>query len=446
MLDVKQAPKKLDNDNYLILGIGVSGYATTTYLLRHGYQCRLQDNRQLSLQINQLKVEFPQLQIETELNFELIEWADTLVVSPGISIHQDLIRFAAAQGKAIVGDVELFAQLVEKPVIAITGSNGKTTVTTLVGEMIKAAGLKAAVGGNIGTPALDLLETEADYYVLELSSYQLETTYSLQPRVAAMLNLSEDHLDRYASYGDYIKAKQRIFHHAEICLVNADDTATGHAGDSISFSLAPNSSAEFKLIESDRTYLGKSGQSWLSVDELKISGRHNWANCLAAMAIADSIGLPREAVVTALKEFTGIAHRSQWVAEIDGVEWINDSKATNVGAARASIEGRDRPIILIAGGQSKSADMSPLIDVLKQRVKLVLLMGVDAEILRQAWQSATRIEMVADMRQAVTRAAEEAVSGDCVLLAPACASFDMYEKFEARGDDFSQQVRSLIDG
>jgi UDP-N-acetylmuramoylalanine--D-glutamate ligase len=195
----------------------------------------------------------------------------------------------------------------------------------------------------------------------------------------------------------------------------------------------------------DGTWLAHRGEPWINVEDLKISGQHNWANCLAAMAIAHVVGVPRKAIVEALKKFAGIPHRSQWIAEIDGVEWINDSKATNVGAARASIEGRDRPIILIAGGQSKNADMTVLRQVLKARVKLVLLMGEDAEKMEKAWHGATRIEIVDDMEVAVARASAEARAGECVLLAPACASFDSYDNFEARGEDFSQRVRGMID-
>ena len=204
--------------------------------------------------------------------------------------------------------------------------------------------------------------------------------------------------------------------------------------------------AEFHLVEIDGTWLAQNDQPWICVDDLRISGRHNWANCLAAMAITHRLGIDRESIVQALREFSGIPHRSQWVAEIDGVEWINDSKATNVGAAHASIDGRDRPVILIAGGQSKGADMSVLTETLQQKVKLVLLMGEDAPAIEQAWQDATRIERVTDMREAVQRAQVEASTGDCVLLAPACASFDMYENFEARGDDFMRLVREIGNG
>jgi len=447
MMNVKQQSTALDDVNYLVVGLGLTGYSSARFLLRHGYRCRVQDTRDLPPYLARLREEFEAVEfLGGALHGDIAEWADVLVVSPGVSVREPAIRAAAAAGKTVLGDIELFAQLVDAPVAAITGSNGKSTVTTLVGEMIRRDRRPVAVGGNLGTPALDLLEQGAEYYVLELSSYQLETTSSLRPRVAALLNVSEDHLDRYPSFSDYVDAKRRIFNNAEICVTNLDDELTHHDARDVRFSLDPRSSAEFRLLDDGALWLAHDDEPWLPVDRLGISGRHNWANALAAMAIAHRLEISREAIVGALQDFRGIAHRSQWVAEIDGVEWINDSKATNVGAALASIEGRDRPVILIAGGQSKGADMSVMFDILQQKVKRVLLLGEDAERLQQAWQGATEIERVDSMRSAVRRASRVAERGDCVLLAPACASFDMYPKFEARGDDFVACVRELENG
>lgn len=446
MSSVMKQQTTLPDVNYLVVGLGLSGYSSASYLLRHGYRCQVQDTRVKPPYLAALRKAFGQLEFHAgALQLETVDWADTLVVSPGLSVREGAVRLAADSGKTVIGDIELFAQLVSAPVAAITGSNGKSTVTTLVGEMLATDGRNAAVGGNLGTPALDLLEREADIYVLELSSYQLETTESLRPKVAALLNLCEDHLDRYPSYDDYVAAKQRIFRNAEICVSNLDDEATRHASTDTCFSLDPHSGAEFHLLDDGALWLAHRQEAWLPVEQLGISGRHNWANALAAMAIAHRLGASREAIVATLQSFRGIPHRSQWVAEIGGVEWINDSKATNVGAALASIEGRDRPVILIAGGQSKGADMSVMYDSIQQKVKRVLLLGEDAERLQQAWQGATEIERVDSMRAAVERARAIAVAGDCVLLAPACASFDMYPKFEARGDDFMACVRALGD-
>lgn len=438
-------PKQHADLNYLVVGLGVTGFSVANYLLAHGYRCRVQDTRDIPPYLSQLKSLYPQVEVKkARLDDDQIGWADVLVVSPGLSIHQAAITQASELGKAVIGDIELFAQVADKPVIAITGSNGKSTVTRLVGDMIEADGKLAGVGGNIGTAALELLDTPVDYYVLELSSYQLETTQSLRPLVATVLNLSEDHLDRYRNYADYIQAKVHIYDNADNCVSNYDDETTRHDANDIRFSLDPGAGVDFGVIDNDGICLAHRDEPWIRIDELKISGQHNWANSLAAMALAHVIGVSRKAIVETLRNFQGIPHRSQWVAEKNGIEWINDSKATNVGAAKASIEGRDRPVILIAGGQSKNADMGVLAQILKERVKLVLLMGEDADRLEQAWRGSTQIERVDSMKCAVARAYANAVVGDCVLLAPACASFDMYEKFEARGDDFMRNVRRLI--
>lgn len=447
MLNMNAQSKQHADSNYLVVGLGLTGYSVARYLMTLGYRCRVQDTRDIPPYLQQLRAEFPSADIVKQpLNTELIGWADVLVVSPGLSISQPEIVQAAGLGKLVIGDIELFAQaMTDKPVVAITGSNGKSTVTTLLGEMITADHKTVGVGGNIGTPALDLLQHPVDYYLLELSSYQLETTKSLRPEVATVLNLSEDHLDRYDSYTDYIQAKLHIYQNAKICVSNLDDETTRHNSDDILFGLDTTSPAEFGLVENESgSWLAHKDDPWLNVNQLKVSGRHNWANCLAAMAMADILGISRDAIVNAMTDFKGIPHRSEWIAEIGGVEWVNDSKATNVGAALASIEGRERPIILIAGGQSKNADMAVMYQAIKQQVKLVLLMGVDADRIEQAWRGATRIERVDNMADAVTLAQQQAKSGDCVLLAPACASFDMYEKFEARGDDFANHVRRLL--
>ncbi len=444
MLNVKPKITVLQDVNYLVVGLGLSGYSAALFLLARGYRCRVQDTREIPPYLGQLKNRFADVDFHPgALDDELTAWADVVVVSPGISIRDEAIQRAADLGKNIVGDIELFARIADKPVIAITGSNGKSTVTTLVGEMIESDARKVAVGGNLGSPALGLLEADPDYYVLELSSYQLETTVSLRPRVAALLNLCEDHLDRYPGYAEYIEAKRRVYRNAQVCVSNLDDELTRHRADDLCFSLDSTSTADFRPIENDGVWLAHRGQPWIGTGELKVGGRHNWANCLAAMAIAHNLGISRGAIVDAMRAFPGIPHRSQWVAEIDGVEWINDSKATNVGAAQASIEGRDRPVILIAGGLSKGADMSVMSDTIGRKVKIALLFGEDAARLENAWRGATRIEQVADMRAAVRRADDAAESGDCVLLAPACASFDMYRKFEDRGDDFMRRVKEL---
>ncbi len=439
--------KALKNDRYLVVGLGLTGYSAARFLLSNGYQCRVFDTRDIPPYLAQLKSEFPQVAVSSQsIENALMEWADTLVVSPGISIHLGDVKQAADLGKAIIGDVELFVQLAKQPIVAITGSNGKSTVSTLAAKVIEDAGFQVGLGGNIGTPALELLDTPVDYYVLELSSYQLETTHSLRAKIAVLLNLSEDHMDRYPTYQDYIHAKLRIFENAEICISNADDELSWHDDADVRFSLRGDTEAEFHLCESaGKTSLCHRGNPFVAVDEMSLAGSHNWANSLAAMAIGQRLGVPLQTIAATLRSFAGIPHRSQLVKEINGVQWVNDSKATNVGAAIASIEGRGCPVILIAGGQSKGADMSPMVPVLKEHVRLVLLMGEDADRLEKAWQGSCPIERVNDMATAVSRASNIAEPGDCVLLAPACASFDMYEKFEARGDHFSELVNNLGD-
>ena len=446
MLNMNSTSKQHRDINYLVLGLGLTGYSVAIYLLSRGYRCQVHDSRDIPPYYQQLKARFAEVRISSQaLDAELIGWADALVVSPGLSIHVDSIQQAMDLGKSVIGDIELFAQAAEKPVIAITGSNGKSTVTALLGEIMLADRSKVAVGGNIGVPALELLDQDVDYYVLELSSYQLETTESLKPLAASVLNLSEDHLDRYNSYADYVHAKLHIYDAAKVCVSNFDDETTRHKSSDVVFSVI-DSDADFSLIDDDGLWLARQGVRWVKVDDIKLKGRHNWANCLAAMALADSVGVSREAIVEAIQNFAGIAHRSQWVAEINGVEWINDSKATNIGAAKASIEGCDRPVVLIAGGQSKGADMSALNTLLQAKVKVVLLLGEDAYRIEQAWRRSTVIRRVETMQQAVQQAHLLACPGDCVLLAPACASFDMYAKFEDRGDDFADNVRGLSDG
>jgi UDP-N-acetylmuramoylalanine--D-glutamate ligase len=446
MVNMNAQSKQHADADYLVVGLGLTGFSVARYLISQGYRCRVQDTRDIPPYFHALRAEFPSADIVKQpLNAELIDWADVLVVSPGLPISQPEIVQAIDLGKSVIGDIELFAQAtVGKPVVAITGSNGKSTVTTLLGKMIAADSKSVGVGGNLGIPALDLLQQPADYFVLELSSYQLETTHSLKPVAATVLNLSEDHLDRYNSYADYIQVKLQIYQNSKTCISNQDDETTRHDSNDILFGLTANGAAEFGLVVNDSgTWLAHKGEHWVNVNQLKISGRHNWANCLAAMALASTLDIPRQAIIKAMIEFKGIPHRSEWIAEIDGVEWVNDTKATNVGAALASIEGRDRPIILIAGGQSKNADMGVLYQTIKQQVKLILLMGVDADRIEKAWRGAAPIERVDNMVNAVARANQKAFSGDCVLLAPACASFDMYPNFEARGDDFADHVRQL---
>ena len=305
------------------------------------------------------------------------------------------------RGTEVVGDIELFARNVDAPVIAITGSNGKSTVTSLLGEMAKAAGLDVRVGGNIGVPALDLLhEPRPDLYVLELSSFQLETTESLNACAAAILNISEDHMDRYADLNDYTAAKAKVYYGTGTLVVNLDDKrvmATANLtrqGRNLSgFTTSTPKEKQFGICNKDNEdYLCFGTERLIAVSELKIKGQHNIANALAALALGQEANIPLAAMLVALKEFSGLPHRSQWVAEKNGVSWYNDSKATNVGAAIAAINGiKANRIILIAGGQAKGQDFSPLKEVVKNKVKHLVLLGEDAELLNNELSDYTEV-------------------------------------------------------
>jgi UDP-N-acetylmuramoylalanine--D-glutamate ligase len=443
MQTMKQHQHVHPDQRYLVIGLGLTGYSAACYLLRNGYQCSIQDDRQQPPYLEKLRAEFPDANVLLQpLSESLAEQADCWIVSPGLSIRQPLVKKVAESGVRIIGDIELFAEAVDKPVLAITGSNGKTTVTTLVGEMIAADGKNVAVGGNIGVPALDLLQPDVDCYVLELSSFQLETTESLQPLAATVLNVSEDHMDRYDNLSDYQQSKKKIYRHAQHVISNADDALTSDSATDIQFSLQ-RSDVDFHIIQQPQSMLAVKGEGWVNTSELKLKGRHNWANCLVAMALARAAGVSRQAIVNTLKQFPGLPHRSQWVAEINGVKWINDSKGTNPGATLAAIQGIDEPVILLAGGQAKGANMEPLCEVMKKQVRCVLLFGQDAQKIEQALQGCTHIERVDNLSAAVTRAQQIAQHGDVVLLSPACASFDQFKGYADRGEQFTQLVRAL---
>jgi UDP-N-acetylmuramoylalanine--D-glutamate ligase len=431
------------DQRYLVIGLGLTGYSAACYLLRNGYHCSVQDDREHPPYLDQLLAEFPDANLLLQpLTESLIEHADCWIVSPGLSIRNPLIKRVEQSGVRVIGDIELFAEAVNKPVIAITGSNGKTTVTTLVGQMIAAGSRKVAVGGNIGVPALDLLQQDADIYVLELSSFQLETTQTLKPLAATVLNVSEDHMDRYDDLQDYQNSKKKIYQNAKYIISNADDQLTGNSSKDIQFSLQHHD-VDYHIIQQPQTMLAVKGEGWINTSELKLKGRHNWANCLVAMALAQIAGISRSAIVETLKQFPGLDHRSQWVADINGVSWINDSKATNPGATLAAIQGIDEPIILLAGGQSKGANMQSLCPAVKEKVSCVLLFGQDADQIEDSLQGCTRIERLDNLAQAVVRAHQIAQTGDLVLLSPACASFDQFKGFADRGEQFSKLVRSL---
>ena len=437
----------------IIVGLGVTGLSVARYLAGRDLPFAVCDTRTNPPGLDKLKRFAPMADLYLgELDAQLLSSADELIVNPGIPLSTPAIQTAIQAGVKVVGDIELFARAVDAPIVAITGSNAKSTVTTLVGLMAEKAGRRVAVGGNIGTPALDLLDSKADLYVLELSSFQLETTEALNAEVATVLNISEDHMDRYADLGAYHLAKHRIFRGARQVVVNRDDALTRPlVADRLpcwSFGLGKPDFRGFGLIEQDgQKHLAFEFKALMPVSELKIRGAHNQANALAALALGHAVGLPMTAMLEALRDFPGLPHRCQWVGQHAGVDYYDDSKATNVGAALAAIEGFGDTLqgrqVLIAGGDGKGADFSPLCEPISRYCRAVVLLGRDADKLEQVLKSHVPLQRVSSLDEAVSAAASLAQPGDAVLLSPACASLDMFANFEERGRLFAAAVGRL---
>ena len=441
------------NKRILIIGLGATGLSCARFLTTQGAEIAITDSRPNPPSLETLRSELPDVAVFVGgFDPEAFARADCLVVSPGVSLREPLIIEARARGVAILGDIEIFAHFVKAPVIAITGSNGKSTVTTLVAEMARESGVKTGMGGNIGTPALDLLALEPDLYVLELSSFQLETTSSLEPAAAVILNISEDHMDRYSSLSDYAAAKVRIYHGGGALVINRDDALVRatlamvqHGRAVVRFGLDEPAEGDFGLCEFDgEAWLCRGQERLLPERELKIKGRHNTANALAALALGQVAGLSQSAMLRVLQRFTGLPHRCQWVRERQGVVWYNDSKATNVGAALAAIEGIPaRKLILIAGGQGKGQDFTPMREAVSRHCRAVVLLGEDAPHLQQALTDTVPLICVANLSESVTTAANLAQPGDAVLLSPACATFDTFKGYADRGEQFISAVEAL---
>jgi UDP-N-acetylmuramoylalanine--D-glutamate ligase len=342
----------------------------------------------------------------------------------------------------------LFARAARAPVIGITGTNGKSTVTSLVASMARAAGRRVLAGGNLGEPALDLLEQPIpDLYVLELSSFQLETTSSLELLAAVVLNVTADHMDRYASVAAYARAKARIFAKAATLVLNADDPWVAgmrrEGARTVTFSVQ-REDADFSLLRAGaQVLLARRGAALLDTARMKIAGLHNAANALAALALGEAAGLPMPAMLEALESFPGLAHRSAWVADIGGVRFIDDSKGTNVGATVAAVAGVQRPVVLIAGGDGKGQDFTPLAAAFRDKVRHCVLIGRDAPAIAAVLKGVCTLENAATMAQAVQAAQRAARPGDAVLLSPACASLDMFRDYAQRGDEFAAAVSKL---
>lgn len=440
--DVALQPKQY---SHLVLGLGATGLSVVRYLYSKGIVPMVMDSRTQPPGAKQLAEEFPDVVLSTGgFDCRYLVQAEQIIISPGIPLSTPEVRAAIDMEIEVIGDIELFArELKDKAprVLGITGSNGKSTVTTLVGMMIQADAKVAGVGGNIGTPALDLLTDNKDLYVLELSSFQLETTQSLNCIAATCLNISEDHMDRYTDLASYRQAKMALYNQTHLSVYNRDDELSKpyEPCNTISFGLNEPQGDDWGIRDG---MLVHGDSELMSIGDVALIGRHNIANVLAAMALADAAGISKDAMVQVASSFTGLRHRCERVARCNSVTWVNDSKATNVGATAAALAGlEDYPgkVILIAGGDGKGADFSPLSPLL-EKVSYVITLGRDGDKIAALKEGAIPVK---DMAQAVSTAAEIAEAGDIVLLSPACASLDMYPNFMARGDDFRDQVEAL---
>ena len=444
----------------LVVGLGKTGLSCARYLHAQGCTVAVTDSREAPPGLDQLRAELPDVALIlggfAEAAFDA---AEQIVVSPGVALAEPALQRALAAGVPVYGDVELFARAVKAPVVGITGSNGKSTVTTLLGRMAHQAGLRVGVGGNLGEPVLDLLAQQVDLFVIELSSFQLETTHSLRPRAATVLNLSPDHMDRYADMAAYAAAKGRIFAHAESAVVNRDDLPAARLADAVphrcGFTLGvPSEAGDFGVAE-------HAGAAWivrgpmsdptplLPVSSLLLPGTHNLANALAALALGALCGLGTTPMSEVLRSFRGLAHRSELVAERGGVRWINDSKGTNPGATVAALLGlvpepNSGKAVLIAGGDCKGADFAPLVAAVERAARAVVLIGRDAPLLAKVLADRVALLRARDMDEAVRLAGEAAQPGDCVVLSPACASFDMFDDYQHRGRAFVEAVQRWV--
>lgn len=428
----------------VIIGLGLTGLSCVDFFMARGVTPRVIDTRLSPPGLDKLPEN-----VERHLGDMNQEWlldADLIVASPGIALASPALSVAAEAGVEIVGDIELFCREAQAPIVAITGSNGKSTVTTLVGEMAKSAGWNVGVGGNIGLPALMLLKQECDLYVLELSSFQLETTISLRAAAATILNVTEDHMDRYPlGLQQYRAAKLRVYENAKVCVVNSDDALTMpiRGADARCVSFGADVGDYHLNRQQGEIWLRVRGEKILNTREMKITGKHNFTNALAALALADAVGIPRASSLKALTTFTGLAHRFQLSLDHNGVRWINDSKATNVGSTEAALNGLhvDGTLHLLLGGDGKSADFSSLAQYLQGDNVRLYCFGRDGEQLAALRPEVA--EQTETMEQAMRIIATRVKSGDMVLLSPACASLDQFKSFEQRGDEFSRLAKEL---
>ncbi|MFZ0330217.1 MAG: UDP-N-acetylmuramoyl-L-alanine--D-glutamate ligase [Acinetobacter bohemicus] len=438
----------------VVAGLGISGVAAVNFLHEHGYRVAVTDSRKTPPGHDQIPSD-----VQTsfgQLDQELLLQAEEIVISPGLDPQLPEIQAAIAQGIAVVSEIQILRRFTDKPIMAITGSNAKSTVTTLIGLMAKDAGVKVAVGGNLGRPALDLTKDDPELYILELSSFQLETTSNLHAEVAVILNMSEDHLDRHGDMMGYHTAKHRIFQGVKKVVYNRDDSLTRplvpDATPMQSFGLnAPDMNQYGILKENDGTmWLARGRERILKSSEMYIQGTHNVANALACLALGEAIGLPLASMLETLKTFKGLEHRCEFVKEVQGVRYYNDSKGTNIGATLAAIDGlgaaiepQQGKVAIILGGQGKGQDFTALRDALSKYAKLAVLIGEDRAVIEQAIAGTTTLLHAASLQEAVELCQQNTQAHDVVLLSPACASFDMFKGYSERGHQFVECVNTL---
>ena len=448
---------------FLVVGLGKTGLSVARYLTRKKIPFVVYDTRTNPTGLDECRHEFPGVDVFCgEFPLSLYDNLSTIICSPGVPLDADFLQVARRCNIPVYGDIECLSRELANshnnvPVIAITGTNGKSTVTTLVGEMARAFGLTVAVAGNIGAPVLDLLDDGVcyDLWVLELSSFQLDLTFSMTPLAATILNITADHLDRHHDMQSYIQAKQRVYRHAHTLLYNRADSETmpsssvqSSEAHLVSYGLDEPTQGNWGVrLEGNHPVLMYGTEPLLSTDDLKIKGRHNWSNALAACALAHEAGIDTQTMVRVLKQFKGLPHRAEWVRTLNGVDWINDSKGTNVGATCSAISGIGNAIcgkiVLIAGGQGKGADFQALQAPIAEHARALVLMGEDADKMEKALGSIVPVLRASSLEEAVSLAHQQAQVGDVVMLSPACASFDMFRDFNHRGEAFVSSVNSL---
>ena len=438
----------------VVAGLGISGVAAVNFLHENGYRVAVTDSRKTPPGHDQIPGE-----VQTsfgQLDQELLLQAEEIVISPGLDPKTPEIQAAVAKGIPVVSEIQILRRATDKPIMAITGSNAKSTVTTLIGLMAKDAGIKVAVGGNLGRPALDLTKDNPELYILELSSFQLETTSNLDAEVAVVLNLSEDHLDRHGDMMGYHTAKHRIFQGVKKVVYNRDDSLTRPLVPDVtpmqSFGLnAPDMNQYGILKEDDGTiWLARGRERLLKSSDMYIQGTHNVANALACLALGEAMGLPLESMLETLKTFKGLEHRCEFVKAVNGVRYYNDSKGTNIGATLAAIEGlgaaiepNQGKVAIILGGQGKGQDFTALRDALSKYAKVAVLIGEDRAVIEKAIAGTTTLLHAESLKEAVKLCQQNTQANDVVLLSPACASFDMFKGYSERGHQFVECVNTL---